>query len=85
MKLSFYCRLVFLVLLTVLFATIVKPMPAYAMACCKDLNCEGNYYDCVSSCVGVDQACMDSCRTTALSCARTLCDVLLWISGAMLV
>lgn len=73
MKLSLLFRLFFLSLLLMLFATLVKPIPAYAMACCKDLNCEGRYQYCISQCSS--QSCFDSCESAASSCAQTLCDV----------
>ena len=73
MKLSYYARWLFLALLVTMFATIIKPLRAHAMACCKDLNCEGRYTNCVSACA--DQSCMDSCLSAADRCAQTLCDV----------
>ena len=76
MKLSVICRFLFLCLMTVLFATLVKPMPAYAMACCSDLNCEGNYKTCIEDCAANNNTldCMNGCLYSARACARTLCD-----------
>ncbi len=55
----------------------VNPEAAHAMACCSDLNCEGEYYNCVNSCGQLhpgDQTCMDSCYSAAVRCAHTNCE-----------
>lgn len=54
----------------------VKPQPAYAMPCCKDLHCEATYQNCISYCYEYgDQSCMDNCQTQAVSCAMTNCEI----------
>lgn len=72
MKATLICRFLFLIALSSATAWIVAEPSACAMPCCSDLNCEGDYYECVAECSG-NQTCMNNCLTAARSCARTLC------------
>jgi len=47
------------------------------MACCSDLNCEGNYQWCITNCnisYPGSQSCLDGCHTQSVACANTRCD-----------
>ncbi len=47
--------------------------PVYAMPSCAELNCEGNYFQCVNECQVGDVSCLLTCQQDEQACDHITC------------